>query len=83
MKRATSSINALSFDTGKGLNEKTSPFDAYAQVIEGDAIVVVDGNETKSEVGKGIIILAHKPNHVKPSGLFKMLLTVIKSGHED
>ena len=34
MKRATGSINAMSFDNGEGLNEKTSPFDTYAQVID-------------------------------------------------
>jgi quercetin dioxygenase-like cupin family protein len=83
MKRATGSIDAMSFDTGEGLNEKTSPYDTYAQVIEGDAIVVVDGKETKLDVGQGIVIPAHKPNHVKPNGRFKMLLTVIKSGYED
>ena len=27
MKKATGSINALSFASGEGLNEKTSPFD--------------------------------------------------------
>ena len=83
MKRATGSINAMSFDTGEGLNEKTSPFDTYAQVIEGDAIIVVAGKETKLTSGEGIVIPAHKPNHVKPNGRFKMLLTVIKSGYED
>ena len=83
MKKTTGSINAMSFDTGEGLNEKTSPFDTYAQVIDGDAIIVVDGKETKLQAGEGIIIPAHKPNHVKPNGRFKMLLTVIKSGYED
>ena len=83
MKRATGSINAMSFDTGEGLNERTSPFDTYAQVIEGDAIVVVAGKETKLIAGQGIVIPAHKPNHIKPNGRFKMLLTVIKSGYED
>jgi quercetin dioxygenase-like cupin family protein len=83
MKRATGSINAMSFDTGEGLNEKTSPFDTYAQIIDGTAIIVVAGKETKLETGEGIVIPAHKPNHVKPNGRFKMLLTVIKSGYED
>ena len=83
MKRATGSINAMSFDTGEGLNEKTSPFDTYAQIIDGTAIIVVSGKETKLETGQGIVIPAHKPNHIKPNGRFKMLLTVIKSGYED
>jgi quercetin dioxygenase-like cupin family protein len=83
MKRATGSINAMSFDTGEGMNEKTSPFDTYAQIIEGNAILVVNKVEHKLSAGDGIILPAHKPNYVKPNGRFKMLLTVIKSGYED
>ena len=83
MKRATGSINAMSFDSGEGMNEKTSPFDTYAQIIDGEAILVIAGVEHKLAVGQGIILPAHKPNFVKPNGRFKMLLTVIKSGYED
>src|ERR1035438_10260042 len=42
MKKITGSINAMAFDTGEGLNEKTSPFDTYLQIIDGSAIIVVD-----------------------------------------
>jgi quercetin dioxygenase-like cupin family protein len=83
MKRATGSINAMSFDSGEGMNEKTSPFDTYAQIIDGNAILVIAGVEHKLATGDGIILPAHKPNYVKPNGRFKMLLTVIKSGYED
>lgn len=83
MKKATGTVNAMSFDTGEGLNEKTSPFDTYAQIIDGTAVIVVDGVESILNTGEGIIIPAHKPNHIKPNGRFKMLLTVIKSGYED
>ena len=34
LKKATGSINAMSFDSGEGLNQKTSPFDTYLQVID-------------------------------------------------
>lgn len=82
MKKTTGSITALSFASGEGLNEKTSPFDSYAQIIDGSAIIEVDGKETKLETGEGIIIPAHKPSLIKPNGRFKLLLTVIKSGYE-
>src|SRR5688572_12735631 len=77
MKKTTGSINALSFASGEGLNEKTSPFDSYAQIIDGSAIIEVDGKETKLETGEGIIIPAHKPSLIKPNGRFKLILTVI------
>jgi quercetin dioxygenase-like cupin family protein len=83
MKRATGSINVLSFDNGEGMNEKTSPFDTYAQVIDGHAVIIIDGVSTKLETGQCIIIPAHKSSHIKPDGRFKLLLTVIKSGYED
>src|ERR1035438_1686285 len=83
MKKITGSINAMSFDTGEGLNEKTSPFDTYLQIIDGSAIIVVNDTATKLEIGQGILIPAHASSHVKPNGRFKLLLTVIKSGYED
>ena len=81
-KKTTGSINALSFASGEGLNEKTSPFDTYAQIIDGTAIIEVDGKATKLQTGEGIIIPAHKASLIKPNGRFKLLLTVIKSGYE-
>lgn len=83
MKKTTGSIDAMSFDSGEGLNEKTSPFDTYLQIIDGSAIIVVDGKPTTLEIGQGILIPAHASSHVEPNGRFKLLLTVIKSGYED
>jgi len=82
MKKTTGSINALAFEQGEGLNEKISPFDSYAQIIDGSAIIEVDGKAFTLKVGEGILIPAHKASHVKPNGRFKLLLTVIKSGYE-
>ena len=83
MKKTTGSINALSFASGEGLNEKTSPFDTYLQVIDGSTIIVVDGKATKLKIGQGMLIPAHASSHIDPNGRFKLLLTVIKSGYED
>jgi len=82
MKKTTGSINALSFASGEGLNEKTSAFDTYAQIIDGNAIIEIDGQATLLQTGEGILIPAHQPSQIKPNGRFKLLLTVIKSGYE-
>ena len=74
MKKTTGSVNALSFASGEGLNEKISPFDTYAQIIDGSAIIEVEGKETKLQTREGIIIPAHKPSLIKPNGRFKLLL---------
>ena len=80
MKKTTGSINALSFASAEGLNEKTSPFDTYAQIIDGSAIMEVDGKASTLHTGEGILIPTHSPNHIKPNGRFKLILTVIKMG---
>jgi quercetin dioxygenase-like cupin family protein len=83
MKKTTGSINALSFASGEGLNEKTSPFDTYAQIIDGSAIIDIDGKSSRLHTGEGILIPAHKQSHIRPNGRFKLILTVIKSGYEE
>ena len=82
IKKSTGNISVMSFDTGEGLTEKTSPFDTFAQVIEGKAHIVIDKISHLIESGEGIIIPAHSPNFIKPNGRFKMILTIIKSGYE-
>lgn len=82
IKKSTGNISVMSFDSGEGLTEKTSPFDTFAQIIEGKAEIVVDKVSNLLESGQGIIIPAHSPNFIKPNGRFKMILTIIKSGYE-
>jgi quercetin dioxygenase-like cupin family protein len=72
----------MSFDSGEGLTERTSPFDSFAQIIEGFAEIVIDNMSNILNAGQGIIIPAHSPNLIKPNGRFKMILTTIKSGYE-
>jgi len=82
IKKSTGNISIMSFDTGEALTEKTSPFDSFAQIIEGKAEIVIDGISKMLISGEGIIIPAHRSNIVKADGRFKMILTVIKSGYE-
>ena len=82
IKKSTGNISIMSFDTGEGLTEKTSPFDTFAQVIEGAAEIVIGGNSIIVKMGEGIIIPAHIPNIIKANERFKMIQTVIKSGYE-
>ena len=82
LKKSTGNISVMSFDAGEGLTEKTSPFDTFAQIIEGNANIVIDGNSILLETGQSIIIPANQSNLIKPNGRFKMIQTVIKSGYE-
>lgn len=82
LKKSTGNISVMSFDTGEGLTEKTTPFDSFVQIIEGQAEIVIGGDPHILLTGQSVVIPAHAPNYVKPNGRFKMILTVIKSGYE-
>jgi quercetin dioxygenase-like cupin family protein len=82
IKKSTGNISVMSFDSGEGLTEKTSPFDTFAQIIEGKADIVINNVSHVLETGMGIIIPAHETNFIRPNGRFKMILTIIKSGYE-
>ena len=82
IRKSTGNISVMSFDSGEGLTEKTSPFDTFVQIIEGKADIVIDKVSNLLDSGQGIIIPAHSPNFIKPNGRFKMISTIIKSGYE-
>jgi quercetin dioxygenase-like cupin family protein len=82
LKKSTGNISVMSFDNGEGLTEKTTPYDTFAQIIEGKAEIVIKGESNHLVTGQSIVIPAHAPNFIKPDGRFKMILTVIKSGDD-
>ena len=82
IKKLTGNISIMSFESGEGLNEKISPFDTYAQIIDGNAEIVIDSISHLLETGQSIIIPAHASHLIKPNGRFKIISTVIKSGYE-
>ncbi len=82
LKKSTGNISVMSFDSGEGLTEKTTPFDTYVQIIEGKAEIVISGKSNFLQSGESIVIPAHAANFVRPNGRFKMIQTVIKSGYE-
>jgi quercetin dioxygenase-like cupin family protein len=83
LKKATGQICVSSFDAGEELQEKTSPFDIYIQIIDGTAVVGIKDKNYHLRLGEGIIIPAHTSHRFNASEQFKMISTVIKSGYED
>lgn len=82
LKKSTGNISVMSFDSGEGLTEKTTAFDTFVQIIDGQAEIVISGESIFLNTGQSIVIPAHEPNYVQPNGRFKMIQTVIKSGYE-
>ncbi|MEX2351371.1 MAG: cupin domain-containing protein [Balneolaceae bacterium] len=83
INKTTGNISAVSFDSGEALSEKTSPFDTFIQIIDGEAVINIDGHAHKLGVGESIIIPAHSPNVIKAIVRFKMISTLIKRGYEE
>lgn len=79
LKRAGGTITLFAFDAGQSLSEHTAPFDAMAQVLEGEADVTIAGTLLKVVAGAVVLIPAHQPHMVRARTRFKMLLTMIRS----
>jgi quercetin dioxygenase-like cupin family protein len=82
LKKSTGNITVMSVDSGEGLTEKTSPFDTFVQVIDGQAEIVINKISNLLKTGQSIVIPAHASNYITANERFKMILTVIKSGYE-
>lgn len=83
IKKITGNITLSSFDEGEELEEKTSPFDIFIQIIDGSAEIIINEKIFKLNIGEGIVIPAHSMHSFNANEKFKMLSTVIKSGYED
>ena len=83
IKKTTGNVTAVSFDSGETLSEKTSPFDTFIQIIDGNAEILIDNVSNLLSTGQSIIIPAHSRNTIKANVRFKMISTIIKSGYED
>ncbi len=82
INKTTGKVNIMSFDIGENLTEQVIPFDAYAQIIDGKAEIIINDISYILGIGQSIIIPAHTPTAVKANERFKMILTIIKSGYE-
>ncbi len=82
IRKTTGSVSVAAIDAGETLAEKTSPFDSFIQIIDGDAEIIIDEHSNLLKTGEAIIIPAHTSHMVKANKRFKMISTVIKSGYE-
>jgi small redox-active disulfide protein 2 len=72
------SITLFAFDNGEGVSTHTAPGDAMLQVLDGKALVNIDGKEMTVGAGEVVVMPANIPHSVNAVERFKMLLTVVK-----
>ena len=83
IKKTTGNVTLMALDTGEILREKTSPFDVFIHVIDGNAEIHINEFTHKLGNGEAIIIPAHSRSAIKANKKVKMISTVIKSGYEE
>ena len=79
VNRPAATITLFAFDVGQGLSEHTAPFDALAQVLEGEAEITVSSKPMVTRAGHAVLMPANQPHALKALTRFKMLLTMIRS----
>jgi len=79
LKRAGGTITLFAFDEGQSLSEHTTPFDAVAQILEGEAEITIAGISHMVSAREIVLMPANQPHAVSARTRFKMLLTMIRS----
>jgi quercetin dioxygenase-like cupin family protein len=59
VNRAAATVTLFAFDEGQGLSEHTTPFDALAYLLEGDAEITVCGKALRTTAGEAVLMPAH------------------------
>ncbi|MEI6205190.1 MAG: cupin domain-containing protein [Desulfuromonadales bacterium] len=72
-------LTLFSFGAAQGLSEHTVPFDAFIQVVDGEALVIINGEQQTVTAGQMIIMPANIPHELKAVKPFKMLLVMIRA----
>ena len=79
IKKQTGTVTLFAFDQGQALSEHTTPFDAIAHIIDGEAEITVSGKVSHVKAGEIILMPANEPHALKAVKKYKMLLIMIKS----
>lgn len=72
-------LTLFAFAAGQGLSEHTAPYDAFIQVLDGEALITIAGTDYTVGAGQMIIMPANQPHVVKGLQRFKMLLVMIRA----
>ena len=79
LDKKVGTITLFAFDAGQGLSEHQAPYDATVQVVDGTAVIIIDGKEIQTKAGSIIVMPANIVHAVKAKEKFKMLLTMIRA----
>ena len=78
LKRGGGTVTLFAFDEGQSLSEHTTPFDAIAHVLEGEALITIAGTPLTVPAGQMVLMPASQPHAVMATRRFKMLLIMLR-----
>lgn len=73
-------LTLFAFDSGQGLSEHSTPYDAIVQIIDGEAELTIGGEMVRAAAGQLVIMPANVPHSVNAAQRFKMLLIMLRAG---
>ena len=77
-KSEAGTLTAFAFDAGQELSEHSTPFDAYVQVLDGSAELVIGGSPVTACAGQVVLMPANVPHAVRAPEPMKMLLVMFR-----
>jgi quercetin dioxygenase-like cupin family protein len=78
VKNQAGTITLFSFATGQALSEHSAPYDAFVEILDGEAELTIGGERVSAKTGDFVIMPANIPHAVFAPGPFKMLLVMIR-----
>jgi quercetin dioxygenase-like cupin family protein len=76
--KKSGTVTLFAFDKGEGLSEHMAPYDAFINVLDGEAEVTVAGKTFALGEGEIVVVPAKKPHALKATQRFKMLLVMVR-----
>ena len=77
-KSSGGNVTLFAFDSGQGLTEHTSPFDALVLVLEGRFVLTIGGAAVDAPAGTVVNMPAGVPHAVDAREASRMLLMMLK-----
>lgn len=77
-KSKAGTITLFAFAEGQELSEHSAPYDAWLQVLDGEAKTIIGGEPVTAKTGEIVLLPANISHAVVAETNFKMLLTMIR-----
>lgn len=77
-QQQNASITLFAFEAGEGLSAHSAPGDAMVTILDGEALITIDGNPNIVKAGEVIIMPSNITHALDAQKKFKMLLIIIK-----